>query len=760
MRKAFSLLLSVALIALAPGIEGYSAFAAMVRSGGIPKTATPRTSFSGRSGAVRILRLSAGSLSLSSPGLKSILPQGAPSPNIQPTALPLMPIAAPEARLSVSLPPTLPTVEAPGASPKIAEKSPVTVSAQLEGGAAKLSRSRTPASKSRILSSLFHGTSKGLPGSAVFGKSAAPLPSATPGLSLTQFGPTDGGSASYLADLKADELAGLADTPDKAILQDLVENPPAALIFDYDNTLVDRSPTGLSGNIRNDVLKGLIRLLQAGIPVGLISARNFDNQPSDAPFPQTLWEPLVSKIPAHLRRNLFVSGGVGAELVLFTKKGKPIRHLNGDWAKSEKVTILGLIDGVLQRLGISEEDIVVVKETPAQIVVKFKTGDMRGKGFSEKLTAAFKRAGIDYPIHHNKEFVYFSKFTKGRGISLIYTAMRTRGHPVTEKNLAIVGDEFRLPHGGDTAMAQTFPNSRAYTVGDLPEYEVPSNVRRLEIRGGLGSLSLTNAALEGHSKNPLPAQAIKKNQVLRLLLAAALGSAITFAAPWLWGSPQVAAIGGTVMLSAIGLPQIYKNFRQGAKGTKDLAIKSYLIWFAASVFLTIASVLQGSSFWWIAANVAGVVESLAVILQLNFHKKGKEALKSLLSAAAPLSLLIPISLGLWLAPAAWASVAFFSAMALLLVLNMPQILQNFTLYEKEGRAPEGLAPLYPALVVLGSLLHLFVAATSGDLFWMINGVLAITTAGIVLLQIYAPLLINPLLGPFIRAYLRLKGKKA
>ncbi len=761
-RKILSLALCASILALAPGLEGYAALGAMVRTGAVSRGQSGKIPFAGRSGSLGAAGFSTLPISLSPASLKAALPQGTALPDIGAASLPgtSLPIPGETALSASTLSPKTKPAQIGSAKDALPLDRPVTASGQLETGVLKLSESRTPGRTRQVLDSVFHGSIPKGSFDAVLSPGPAGVSRAAPKISLTQFSPSDGAFASYLQDFEARTPGAEPESPDAALLRDLRDNPPAAFIFDYDNTLVDRGPNGLSLGIREEVLNGLIRLLQTGIPVGLISARNFDNQPKDAPFSNTLWEPLISRIPAHLRHTLFFSGGVGGELVLFNKKGKPVRHLSGDWTADEKIAILGLIDGVLQRLGIDESAVSIVKEAPAQVVIRFKPGDARSKGFFQKLAEAFERADIPYPIHHNKEFVYFSKFTKGRGISLIYTAMRTRGHPVSEDNLAIDGDEFRLPHGGDTPMALTFPNSRAYTVGDLPEHDLPSNVRRLKTRGSAGSLTLIDAALEGITKNPNPAHARKPRTVLKIFLAAAAGSAVTFLAPWLWVNPQIAAIAGTVLLSAIGLPQIYKNFRQGAQGTKDLAIKSYLIWFGASVFLTIASVLNGSSIWWVAANVAGVVESLAVILQLNFHRKGKEALKSLLAVAAPLAPVPLIAAGLLMPAATWASAAFFSAMALIFVLNLPQIQQNYSLYDEQGRGPSGLAPLYPALVALGSVLHLFVAASSGDLFWMINGAVAIATAGIVLLQIYAPHFINPLIRPAMRALLKIRRKRS
>ena len=100
--------------------------------------------------------------------------------------------------------------------------------------------------------------------------------------------------------------------------------------------------------------------------------------------------------------------------------------------------------------------------------------------------------------------------------------------------------------------------------------------------------------------------------------------------------------------------------------------------------------------------------------------------------------------------AVWLNAAFWAAMGLLWVLNWPQIRQNYSIYKSEGRAPKGISPLYPALVMAGSILHLYAAVMGGDVRWAVNASIAILTSGAVLAQIYFPRAANAALGPLVK----------
>ena len=258
-------------------------------------------------------------------------------------------------------------------------------------------------------------------------------------------------------------------------------------------------------------------------------------------------------------------------------------------------------------------------------------------------------------------------------------------------------------------------------------------------------------AAESAGRAPSRAAEIFAKPAVRIAAGAALAAALTAALPLLAANVGVVAAAGSITLSVIGIPQIIHNFRAGREGVKDLAIGSPLIWFAAATLLSVVSIGQGSSLWWNAANLAGAAESMMVLGQINFYKRDAKALKAtLLTAAAVLAPLPLIAAQLVFPLSAWVSAAFTVAMGLLWVLNWPQVRQNYNLFKSEGRPPKGIAPLYPALVVLGSLLHLYAALMGGDLRWAMNAIIAIVTAGMVLGQIYAPKIANALVGPLVR----------
>ncbi len=276
--------------------------------------------------------------------------------------------------------------------------------------------------------------------------------------------------------------------------------------------------------------------------------------------------------------------------------------------------------------------------------------------------------------------------------------------------------------------------------------------------------SKTDTSLPVPAPKPAPAAKASfwRKPAVRVAVAGAAVAAAWAALPLLAGHVAAVAAAGSITLSVIGLPQIVKNFKSDREGMKDLAIASPLLWFAAAVLLSTVSIGQGSSLWWNAANLAGVAESAVVVGQINNAKKDPKALKATLLTAlavlAPLPLLatgvlIPVSTGM--------TVAFTAAMGLLWVLNWPQVRQNYRLFKEEGRPPKGIAPLYPALVALGSGLHLYAALMGGDLRWALNAVIAIVTAGMVLGQIYFPRASNAVVGPLVELADRLlPGRKA
>lgn len=235
--------------------------------------------------------------------------------------------------------------------------------------------------------------------------------------------------------------------------------------------------------------------------------------------------------------------------------------------------------------------------------------------------------------------------------------------------------------------------------------------------------------------------------------AATVAGTLASAAALAIFTPQVGAVAatGSILLSVIGVPQIVKNFKQGKEGVKDLAIASTLIWFAAATLLSVVSIGQGTSLWWNVANLAGVAESAIVLGQINYHQRSAKNLKlTALTVGATLAPIPLIAMGLLFPLSTWLSVAFTAAMGLLWILNWPQVSQNFRIFQKEGRPPKGIAPLYPALVAIGSALHLYAALMGADFRWAMNAIIAIVTAGMVLAQIYTPRAANAVLGPLVK----------
>ena len=254
------------------------------------------------------------------------------------------------------------------------------------------------------------------------------------------------------------------------------------------------------------------------------------------------------------------------------------------------------------------------------------------------------------------------------------------------------------------------------------------------------------------SASAQPAARLWSRPAAKWLAGAAAVAGLALAAPWLAAHVGLVAAAGSVTLSLLGIPQIIHNFKAGREGTKDVVLAGPLMWFAAASLLSLVSIGQGSNFWWNAANLAGVAESLAVIGQLNYFKRDAKALKTTLltlaAVAAPVALiatqaLMPLSTGLTL--------AFSAAMAILWVLDAPQIRQNYHIFKEEGRAPQWISTLFKVLLISGSLMHLFAALMGGDLRWALNAAIAVVMGSTVLAQMYLPRAANSALGPVVRA---------
>jgi len=249
-----------------------------------------------------------------------------------------------------------------------------------------------------------------------------------------------------------------------------------------------------------------------------------------------------------------------------------------------------------------------------------------------------------------------------------------------------------------------------------------------------------------------------KQPAVKRAAAAVSLAGLAVAAPWLAAHVGLVATVGSLTLGIIGVPQIVRILRDGRESVKDLTVASPLIWFAAATLLSVVSVGQGSDWKWSAVNLLGVLQSGGVVGLINYFKRDPKALKAtVLTVAATLAPLPFIVLQLFMPLSAWVSVSFAAAMGLLVVLSWPQIEQNYRIFKAEGRPPQGIAPLYPALLVFGSLLHLFAAIMGPDIRWAMNAISAIVSGSTVLGQIYAPRLANALVGPLVKVEDKVKA---
>lgn len=279
----------------------------------------------------------------------------------------------------------------------------------------------------------------------------------------------------------------------------------------------------------------------------------------------------------------------------------------------------------------------------------------------------------------------------------------------------------------------------------------------IEGRGDIESPAAAVSVTEKASARPLPARAPAAATAARTVpapaasagfnpgraiapAAAALSLAFLAASPWL--VPYAALVGsaGSLILGAIGVPQIVSNAIKKKEGVKDAVIATPLIWFAAATLLTATSLATtGLLNPWNLVNAAGVLSSAIVVGQILHYRRDSADLRAAWLTAAAVGL--PMGLmaaGLLLPAAAWASASFTAAMGLLWVLNWPQVRRNYDIYMREGRVSGGQDAGWPALVASGSLLHLFAALVAGNLFWAINAAVAMLTSGMVLAQLFAP----------------------
>ncbi|MBI4424340.1 MAG: hypothetical protein HY554_11460 [Elusimicrobia bacterium] len=541
----------------------------------------------------------------------------------------------------------------------------------------------------------------------------------------------------------------VAVSPADRILREIRQVPPDAVWFDYDGTLTDSGPDGLSLPVSREVVDRLIRLLRAGVPVAIVTARSLDAQPEGTSIPMTLWEPLISKIPEELRDGLFFSGRLGAEFVLFSKG--QIQRESADWHAGEEARIAEAEAAAMTRAGVAPADLERIEQDGVNNLV-FPARDVeKARAFGQALAEEFLARGLPYPVYYSKNWVYYSKFDKGLGGRLVLAAMRAKGFTVRPERLLIVGDQFAAPPGkpmgADAAAALAFPASRAVSVGDKTGDVLPPNVRRLGLLHARGSARVIDAVLDGwaaRSSGPAPWDRPAARHAGAFLAGVAATLGVVYS--------SVAAALNSAALSLIGLPQILKNFRAKREATKDLSLGQSLIWFAATALLVAAGALKGEGPWFLAANAAGLLQSAVMLGQLiAYNRTPGDLRRTLVSAFAALG---AIALAVGLLPAATAAAAtFWTAMGLLLVINWPQIRLNYALYKAEGRIPSGLSPLYPILVWTGSAFGLIAATAASASFWALSSALAILTVSVVLGQLFAPRATNALIRPAVEAVL-------
>jgi hypothetical protein len=221
---------------------------------------------------------------------------------------------------------------------------------------------------------------------------------------------------------------------------------------------------------------------------------------------------------------------------------------------------------------------------------------------------------------------------------------------------------------------------------------------------------------------------------------------------------DIAAAAGSIMLSSIGIPQIIHNARLGHKAIKDLSLGSNLIWLGAATMLSVVSIGKGSSIFWDAANVAGVVEVLTILGQINHDRRDSKTLKAtmlaMLASAAPFPFIITQA---FMPLSAWLGLAFAAAIGCCWMLSAPQMVRNYRIYADEHRAPQGVSPIYQILLAAGSILHLIAAISFGDSLWAANASIAIFSASIILGQLFLPRLTNFFVGPVVRGVDGLAG---
>lgn len=231
-----------------------------------------------------------------------------------------------------------------------------------------------------------------------------------------------------------------------------------------------------------------------------------------------------------------------------------------------------------------------------------------------------------------------------------------------------------------------------------------------------------------------------------LLLSTATLAVVALAA----SHPTAAAAIGSTELGVLGVPQLVKNFREKAAAARDVSLESTLIWFFVASLLCMTSWIRQSSGWYILMNAAGVAQSAVMLLQINAYARPAGALAKTAAAWTIMLIVGFLALtGVGFSGAGWAYLLFPVAMGLLIVMNVPQIIKNYELYQRQGSAPNGITPLYPIVVVTGSSFHLIAALKFRDSFWAFNSAVSVAQASLILGQILLPDETNAVLGQLV-----------
>jgi hypothetical protein len=283
--------------------------------------------------------------------------------------------------------------------------------------------------------------------------------------------------------------------PLAAVAARLQAAPPSAVLLDYDGTLVDRGPDGASLPVRPEIVGALTALLRAGLPVGIVTGRIFDASAASDEGLMGTWRPLLSKIPADLRRNLFFSGSFSGEFVAFDGQGCVETFVRSDWSPEEIQILRSAVDAAAAKSGLTKADFRV-RETSGHLTAAFSRADPRAAVFAAALERELKARDLDHPVR-GRDWIYVAKSDKEPGARRVVEAMRERGFAIDETKILTVGDDFREPGGSDAPLARAFPLALSVSVGDADAAHTRGSVIRLVERGATATLELLRTVLRG-----------------------------------------------------------------------------------------------------------------------------------------------------------------------------------------------------------------------------------------------------------------------